>query len=417
MKLFTTLDFIFHNPVITIKISILTNILRSFKKLSEFVVNLFFISQIIFLSAHSVLLQKNQQTNNIVNLSNRPLPCWSYANNNIKEYKPASDNILRLFLPIVEGKIEALNSNTGKRIWLSDVGGEIIAAPLFLRRFKEKEIVFVVSKTMEHSSDSKSSKFYSTLRALSSDTGITLWQETLPFISKDYLLYGYQNSVVISGRDGNIVSYDTLTGRLIWRIDSVKRFSAEPFVWEDKMIVGEADKLLTVISLDTGKILKRIEIGTSPLYITADNKRIYWGNERGEVFAVNFFNNRTTWKMRNGAAIADIKITNRGLLISSLDNFIYLVSADKGSRIWKRRFAGRIFPTPFIIDDYVLISAVGDSNVSVIDLRNGKKINQISLSVESYLTNSPILAGDILILSTLGSIFSFSFSQGGCLDK
>ncbi len=183
------------------------------------------------------------------------------------------------------------------------------------------------------------------------------------------------------------------------------------------MIVGEADKLLTVISLDTGKILKRIEIGTSPSYITADNKRIYWGNERGEVFAVNFFNNRTTWKMRNGAAIADIKITNRGLLISSLDNFIYLVSADKGSRIWKRRFAGRIFPTPFIIDDYVLVSAVGDSNVSVIDLRNGKKINQISLSVASYLTNSPILAGDNLILSTLGGIFSFSFSQGGCLDK
>jgi outer membrane protein assembly factor BamB len=236
-------------------------------------------------------------------------------------------------------------------------------------------------------------------------------------MSEENFLYSFQNRIIVWGINGDLTSVDSGTGKIIWDVNIAHKFSSVPYVLENKIVIGEADNYLTVISMESGKVISRNKTITSPSVILSDNKSIFWGDERGQVFAVNSSNYKTIWKIRNGAAIKDLKITNSGLLISSLDNFIYLISFDEGDRIWKKRLTGRILATPFITESYVVVTVVGDTSASILDLRTGKKVNQISVPDKNYFTDSPILTNDNLLFSTIRGIFSFSFTDESCMDK
>jgi hypothetical protein len=62
------------------------------------------------------------------------------------------------------------------------------------------------------------------------------------------------------------------------------------------------------------------------------------------------------WKLRNGAEISSVTPTAEGLLISSFDNFIYLISENGGKPLWKKRLSGRITAAP-LIAAIILLSA------------------------------------------------------------
>lgn len=72
---------------------------------------------------------------------------------------------------------------------------------------------------------------------------------------------------------------------------------------------------------------------------------------------------------------------------------------------------------PLIAGDYAVLTAVLDSNVIVLDLRNGKIVNQISLADKGYVLSAPLIVGRFLIFSTTKGIFVFAEVGTDCYQN
>jgi len=118
--------------------------------------------------------------------------------------------------------------------------------------------------------------------------------------------------------------------------------------------------------------------------------------------------------VRFGGEIFSLSLVPAGVLVSSLDNFVYLISLQKRKKIWKRRLAGRILAKPLIRDNFgVFVTTVGNSAI-ILDLSNGKIVNQISLPDDSFTLSEPVTVDKSLVFSTSKGIFAFSSGNTRC---
>lgn len=188
---------------------------------------------------------------------------------------------------------------------------------------------------------------------------------------------------------------------------------------EDKqtVLVGTIDGYIIQWSLTAAKQINRWKVSTAPTAVLKDeyNGNLFWGDSKGSVFALKNAgsnklskNNKNTWRFRNGASISHLTSTPNGLLVSSYDNFIYLISQNGGEIIWKKRFAGRIYSEPFIDGGYAIVMTTADSDASIIEMMTGKVVNKISLKDNNIFTNKPFKIGNQLLFPTMSGIFSFS---------
>ncbi len=95
-----------------------------------------------------------------------------------------------------------------------------------------------------------------------------------------------------------------------------------------------------------------------------------------------------------------------------LDNFAYLISAEKGNLIWKKRLAGRISEKSLILDNYALVTTIAEPTISVVELSTGRLINKIVLEDENFVTANLIKVRNKIIVPTLKGLYAFSSS--GC---
>lgn len=96
------------------------------------------------------------------------------------------------------------------------------------------------------------------------------------------------------------------------------------------------------------------------------------------------------------------------MLITSLDNFVYLISVEKGNLIWKRRLGGRISGKSLVLDNCALITTIVEPAISVVDLSTGRLINKIILEDENFVTANLIKVQNKVIVPTSKGLYAFS---------
>src|SRR5687767_3673634 len=94
---------------------------------------------------------------------------WVYGSERTTNFTPATD-AKSVYLPLADGTLVALNASDGKLRWKTDSGGTFSASPA-----ADETTLYVAT---EYPTADKSAT-RGTLRALSKDTGITLWMRTL----------------------------------------------------------------------------------------------------------------------------------------------------------------------------------------------------------------------------------------------
>ncbi len=164
---------------------------------------------------------------------------------------------------------------------------------------------------------------------------------------------------------------------------------------------------------------KRSDIFSVDNFITAiaaaENDRIYLGDSSGSVFSINLPNNTKLWQRRiGGARISDIEITAHGLLVSSYDNFVYMLSAESGKRLWKRRLNGRISSKPAVSGRYAVVISLFDSSAAIIELKQGKIVNRIYLERENFFTGGVLFTGNRVVFTTSNGLKTFAVSPTQC---
>ncbi len=355
--------------------------------------------------------------------------CWSFPAEQVNAEHIASDNGGIIYISNFTGGLTAVNIRSGEKIWQTDLGGTIISN---LIPDGETKNLYVVTKikytvnseeTKNGKENSKNRQNYSVkLWSLNSAAGLINWQiivadgaaaaddeeKGLNANDKGYLFVNGQN-LILSLSGGKLLSVNTTSSNINWTETIGNKLSAVPKLSNNNIYTIGSFNNIFEISAATGKTVRKLRLNSpyTAIYI-GDGNRLILGNKKGEVAAQYVQSAKRIWKLRTGGEISSIVNSPRGLVITSYDNFIYLVSPLNGKIIWKKRMEGRSAGDPLVIDDAVVVTTVGTSRVSILDLSDGKLFNTISLAEENYFNGPAYSMKGIIIFPTLKGIFGFS---------
>jgi outer membrane protein assembly factor BamB len=333
--------------------------------------------------------------------------CWSYDAEIVPNIPLVPGEKGSLYIPLAEGGLAAVETATGKQVWQSGLGGEIRSV-----RLAEGGRLMVVTAQQSEKKDDHSLF----LQALSEETGITAWRKELEFSGKVYLLTKGGIAVLI-GEDGNITAFSAADGSALWKANPGVKVTAQPAVTEKSFIIPAAeDKKLIETGAETGKAGQTYVAPVSfsgPVLATGD--AIVFSDPIGNIYSVSLINGDLIWKARAGAEVSDVSATDLGLLVSSNDNFVYMLSANRGDRKWKRKFSGRLLGKPVIHGNYGLFVTVAGTDAVILDLTSGKFVNGVSLANNAFFTGAAASSAGGFSLSTSQGVFFYS--PEGCIKK
>lgn len=327
--------------------------------------------------------------------------CWNYPAE-VGEQGLATDNAL-IFLGEQNARIEAISVETGTRFWASDLGGAVVS-----NIFAGDKNIYVATR----STNSDPSKNHTTLWALNKDTGLTVFSIALS-AEGHIKLVGFAQRI-FSVSDGIIAAVDASTGTVLWS-QPVAGVSAAPVTSNGNLVLGLSDNTVISISGGNGEINSRVQTKYIPTAIAPlDAGTIVIGDERGNLVSVDAAGD-TNWKLRQGAKISEIDVNGDSLLITSYDNFIYSIDAGSGRISWKKRMAGRVNAVPDTARHIALTVSPGENTAFVIDTKNGKFLNQLTVDGENAFVREPVFAGDSAVFATADGVFGYGIT--GCSAK
>jgi outer membrane protein assembly factor BamB len=337
----------------------------------------------------------------------KPIPlCWTFETEALVDIPPVTNAKGFLYIAVADGGVTAVDAATGKQAWHSGLGGEIEA----MEPAENGRIIAVTRQEGEQKD--KASLF---INALSDESGVTAWRKELEFSEKFYLLAKGKN-IFIARENGSITAFNAADGEIAWQAVAKAKLLTPPVLFHDIMVMGVTERKIEQISLENGKALQSFEALTVPNgLIAATNDLIIYSDQIGNIFGVRFSTGELAWKARAGAEVSDISVTDHGVLISSNDNFAYMLSPTRGDRKWKRKFAGRLVGSPVLRENYGLFVTAAGTEGLILNLTNGKFANNVSLFDEAYFTGAStgILDGFSLFTSR-GTLF---YSPGNCKTK
>jgi outer membrane protein assembly factor BamB len=326
---------------------------------------------------------------------------WQYESDRTVNLTPATDGE-RIYLPLAEGTLVSLRAADGQLLWRTETGGELSASPV-----ADRSAVYVGSKTAGGAPGNEP-RAAGALRALGREAGVTLWMRTFRSPLQGTLAVN-ETALFGGGSDGRVYALDKRTGKFIWVTQHWSPFASHLVASGSRLYIGSDDGTLFSLDQATGKQLWRYRTrGAVRGRVAVVDGVVYFGSADGYVYAVDEADGRLRWRARTGAGVQAVASVPGGLLVASLDNFVYLLSLNRGDRLWKRQLAGRLAAEPLTAPDGALFTPLsGDAGV-VLDLRDGKQLNSLPIGEDNSTTASPIVAGKMLFVTTRHGLLAFS---------
>jgi len=355
-------------------------------------------------------------------------PTYPIYKNNDETENLASDKAMNFIFFISEDKLYLWDLTTRGYLWNTELGIKIVSN-IVVNNDSLYMIVgrrSVKSATLNNETERRGSEQLKTetffLRDINKLTGLTNRETILNLPDggdKDFFLDLKKERLIIAGRNGALLlfNFDTPNQTLVDKSRSGVKMITKPFFDEDALIAGTFDnKIITIRYDDSGSYEIQTPAAVSAVAGTADGKIIY-GDELGGVFALGKNGKNVIWKFRAGGRIADITPTPYGVLVYSLDNYIYFVSAASGKRVWKKRMPGRIHPKPLITDGFAVITNFSAPEADVIELKKGAVVNRFFLEPDNAFDGAVSLFENSLVFSTIKGLTEFSSLSGKCSEK
>lgn len=327
-------------------------------------------------------------------------PAWRFDTESTINLTPAAGRGV-VYLPLQGGAVVSLAPGDGGLNWRTEIGGQISTPP-----HADDDGVFVAAENIVPADGT--SRAGGSLRALSRTSGLTVWVRPLPapirggLVSQQATLFG-------GAADGRLYAFKKPSGEVLWVRQGRAPFASRPTLSGDSLLIGDEEGNLWAFNMETGKTLWRYRTrGAVRAAVAVVGETIYAGSNDGFVYALNRADGRLRWRARTGAAVQSITPTKRCLVAASLDNFVYCLSTGSGRKIWKRQLAGRIAAGPVATDDGVLFAPLAGEECVVLAQKDGRKVNSIFVGEDNNMAASPLLLGDLLLLTTRKGLIAFS---------
>jgi eukaryotic-like serine/threonine-protein kinase len=284
------------------------------------------------------------------------------------------------------------------------MGGELSASPV-----ADERAVYVASEIGPEASKTEVGvrRATGTLRALGREGGVTLWMRTLAMPLRGSLSLSGQR-LIAGGSDGTLYAFNKETGGMLWSTLLGGSFNSQPVAAGERVYAGNEDGNLLAVQETTGKLLWRYRTkGPIRGPVALANGTVYFGSGDGHLYAVNAANGRLLWRKRTGAGVEAVTLIDNGLLVASLDNFVYRYSLN-GRRVWKRQLPGRISAQPLTAEDGVLFTPLSSPAGVVLGPKDGKQVNSLPTGEEITTSAAPIAVGDAVLLTTEHGFLAFA---------
>ena len=301
--------------------------------------------------------------------------CWDYKLVPNLSVEMEADQTT-VFVPDIENSLHAIDLSTGNKIWSSEVGGNVISNILVVK----ESIVFATNSP----NGLPASAGKTVVRAVSRQTGITLWQADVAASQRIWLGAVNGNAVAL-GSNGWASSFTSSDGKIVWTSELGLGVTTDPIFHETNLRVGTKTNEVVDIDGQSGKVRKVWKSENVPTAILNDaSGRLLVGDDRGNLTAVSADGDRL-WNFRNGAQISSVIEYDSEYVVASYDNFIYKLSRG-GNVEWKRRLPGRVNSRVAVLGDTAVIAIVGSGTVYGVNLKNGKILNRIESGDEVSAT-------------------------------
>ncbi len=283
-----------------------------------------------------------------------------------------------VFVGTLRGDVDLLNAANGDEIATKNFGGAAFAPPLV-----SGSIIVVAS------SQSKENLFAYNLL-----TGKPVWSKQIPDVEAPPALL--DSSLYVSTVTGDLYRYGLRTGKEIFHEKFPAPIRVAPVVDESLCVFGCEDGYVYAVSPVDGKEKWKYKAGSmiwcsasmndSLIFVgdnageflaltrggvlaysfrtgekilsmpISDRKRVYFGCNDGEFYALNIANGCLLWKVSTGAPIITSAAQTRSQIIfGGLDQKIYVVDKDSGKVVQTIDLDGRIRTGPAIYEHYLAV--------------------------------------------------------------
>lgn len=335
--------------------------------------------------------------------------CRQFSNSEINSVHIVTQEN-KLYLPLTGGTLLALDTTSGENLWRTDLGGEIVGNILI-----NGSNVFLANEIAATKEKSASI----VIRALSLTTGVTVWQGELTeansvtlTLREPYLLAASVDA------DGNrkIVALQTGNGAFAWT--QAANFTTDLTVAENLIYYTAKDDFLHILGLSNGFESRRLRLPFAVnKEILISNGTVFVSDTKGNFAAINLLSGKTLWKSRFGGSTQKILPVDKGVLIFSLDNFVYFHNSSNGKRIWRRRLANRPLGADLVSDEMLVVTAAGENNATIISLKKGKIETQLLFGANNIALGAPLATANALLIPTTGGVLSFVRDETNCTAK
>jgi outer membrane protein assembly factor BamB len=206
----------------------------------------------------------------------------------------------------------------------------------------------------------------------------------------------YKNKVYALTSTGDLACFDAITGRTEWQMKAFEKFggnfqaSAEsPLVVDDKVIITPCGYQTTMVALDrlTGKTiwksesLKDSNLFATPLLIKAKNKSYIFQSSKLYDFLVDPGQGKIVWKENRIAGSYVPQLINNRVYFPGSDKggvlFGWNEELNKRTVIWSDTVKALVISGSAVIGDKVVVSCL-PRGICSIDMNTGKPISRMS---------------------------------------
>lgn len=286
---------------------------------------------------------------------------------------PFSSNIAltshELYLGTDDAQIVKLDKVSGAIVWTKSVPSTVIAAPI-----ATSDEVF--SKTINGE-----------ITVLNTKTGDTIWnyQQTLPsLILRDTSNPVLQdNALLIGFSNGTLIGFDQTSGNNIWTKQ---------------------------VSLPEGKtdVERMADISATPKVV--DNT-VYAAAYQGAIIAFNLQTQDTLWSA-NVSTYNDFTISDNAIFVGDTQGNVVAIDRASGTILWKQdALRYRYLTAPTYIGNDMIAIADKEGYLHILDAKTGQFIARTSVNSDGIITAPLYVNGLTIIQANDGHLYAYKISK------
>lgn len=319
-----------------------------------------------------------------------------------------------------DGRLYALDGDTGALLWSQSVGAPVGGAPLVTG----DRVVFTDRANRVH--------------AVERATGDPIWSvETGPDLPLTWGLEGWDyllpsparagRRVLVGSGDGSLYALELESGREVWRFRTGGRIRGTPAVHDGIAWVGSGDGIIYAVSVEDGREIRRhvtagtemdaTDFGFDRTQIQASaavaGGTVYLGSRDASLYALDPTDATVRWTAEEGSAwvVASVAVRDGRVFVGrSSSGTLAALDAATGEVGWTVATGGPVFSSPVVVGETVYVAS-GGGDVLALAVEDGAERWRYPLGAGSYSTPA-VRDGRIYVGSDDGHLYALRAAEG-----